>query len=288
MSASDLVPPSASDLVRLSASDLVPPSASDLVRLDVTGAVARLTLARPARHNALVPELVDGLVAALDRIAGASLDALVLAADGRSFSTGGDLAGFAAVPRGERRAYADRLVGGLNRAILALIELPFPTIARVQGPVTGGALGLVLACDLAAMSRTAFLAPYYVAVGFAPDGGWTALLPDRIGTARAREIQLLNRHVGADEAARLGIVTAAVDPEALDPTVDGWLATLAGHEAGAILATRELLMPAEATARVAARLAAEKARFLDMVDEAAVDAGLARFLNAPRIQKVEP
>lgn len=257
-------------------------SGGDLVRLTVDGAVARVTLARPERHNALVPDLVDGLVAALDAVAGASLGALVLAAEGRSFSTGGDVAGFAAVPRRERRAYAERVVGGLHGAILALLDLPFPTIVRVQGPVTGGSVGLVLAADLAVMSEAAFLAPYYGAVGFAPDGGWTTLLPERIGAARAGAILLTNRHVGAVEAARLGIVTDAVAADQLDAVLDERLAALLACDPGTAMAARELLMPPERRDAVITGLAREKARFLDMIDTEAVETGMRRFLEARR------
>jgi 2-(1,2-epoxy-1,2-dihydrophenyl)acetyl-CoA isomerase len=84
----------------------------------------------------------------------------VLRGAGRHFSTGGDVARFAeAVAAGEGRAYAERVVGGLNRAILRLAALPCPVIAQVQGALTGGALGLVLAADLVSMDRAPSSSP---------------------------------------------------------------------------------------------------------------------------------
>jgi 2-(1,2-epoxy-1,2-dihydrophenyl)acetyl-CoA isomerase len=159
-----------------------------LTQLQFDGPVARLTLNRPARHNSLVPALTDSLNAELLRVAETpAVRILVLQAAGASFSTGGDVAGFYAQPRDRRRAYAEMLVGGLNAAILQLLNLPFPVISRVHGPVTGGSLGFLLASDLVAITPEAFIQPYYTQVGFSPDGGWTAMLPDRIGIARTRE-----------------------------------------------------------------------------------------------------
>ena len=144
-----------------------------LVRQARDGDVAIVTLNRPARHNALVPELLTALLAALDDVAAGDAAALVLASEGRSFSTGGDLRGFLE-HRESIGAYADLLVGLLNDVILALYRLPFPTVCAVSGQVCGGSLGLLLACDRVVMQQDAGIAPWYRAVGFSPDGGWTA------------------------------------------------------------------------------------------------------------------
>lgn len=243
--------------------------------LDIVDGVARLTLNRPERHNSLVPALLDSLNADLDRIAGhREIRAVVLQASGRSFSTGGDVAGFHAVPRGQRRAYAEGLVGSLNRAILALLHLPVPVIGRIHGPVTGGSLGLLLACDLTAITPQAFIQPYYTQVGFSPDGGWTAMLPARIGVQRAREIQLLNQRVAAEKALQLGLVTTCVEADMLDSTIEGWLEKLKTMQPASIASTRALL-----SADCAAGLDAELRNFLDLIDGEEAEAGMTRFLN---------
>lgn len=243
--------------------------------LDIADGVARLTLNRPERHNSLVPALLDSLNADLDRIAGdRSIRALVLQASGRSFSTGGDIAGFHAVPRGQRRAYAEGLVGSLNRAILALSRLPIPVIGRIHGPLTGGSLGLMLACDLVAITQQAFIQPYYTQVGFSPDGGWTAMLPARIGAQRACEIQLLNQRISAQEALQLGLVTACVETDMLDATIEGWLEKLKAMQPASVASTKALL-----AADCAAGLDAELRNFLDLIDREDTEAGMIRFLN---------
>lgn len=253
----------------------------ELVRLEVADGVARLTLDRPERHNALVPALLDDLLRHLEAIHDdTGVRAVVLAAAGRSFSTGGDVRAFHDRTDAELPAYADGLVGRLNRAILALMDLPQPVLARVQGPVTGGALGLVLAADLAAAAPSAFFAPYYVTVGFAPDGGWTAILPERIGVHRAREIQLLNRRVAAAEAATLGLVTEVVAEDRLDARIAEWLAILDGHVAGGVRAARRGLLADGRRAAYAAGLDAERRAFLAEIGRPEVRRGMARFLDA--------
>lgn len=242
--------------------------------LDITDGVARLTLNRPERHNSLVPALLDSLNTDLDRIAAnKDIRAVVLQAAGRSFSTGGDVAGFQAVPRGERRAYAETLVGSLNRAILALLGLPIPVIGRVHGPLTGGALGFLLACDLVVITPQAFIQPYYTEVGFSPDGGWTAMLPARIGAQQAREIQLLNRRITALEAVQLGLATTLAEPNSLDSTIEGWLLELRSKQPCSVACTKRLLAQ-----DCAAGLLAEQRAFLDQIDSAEAEAGMVRFL----------
>lgn len=250
----------------------------DLVLLQRSGPVATLTLNRPDRHNALVPELMDALVEAIAGLAKEPPSVLVLRGAGRSFSTGGDVAAFAALPRGARRHYAAGLVGCLNAAILALLDLPCPVIARLHGPVTGGSCGLIFASDLVAMGPRAFLQPYYVDVGFSPDGGWTALLPERIGSARAGAVQLLNRRIGPEEALELGLAQAVSDEGGIDTVIETWTATLAGKVGPSLAATRALLMSPERRRSIAESLERERQSFLDLIETDETEAGMARFL----------
>lgn len=253
-------------------------TAEPLVLLEISNGVARITLNRPRRHNSLVPELIAELNGALAEVRKHDLAAVVLSGAGKSFSTGGDVAAFHAVPRGKRRVYAETLVGGLHEAILTLLDTPMPVIARVHGPVTGGSLGFVLAADLVAISSSAFIAPYYVDVGFSPDGGWTALLPERIGTARAREIQLLNRHISADAAVAYGIATEMVAVEQIDRVIEGWIDTIKTKVPSSLRATRALLLPPERRAEIAGKLRRELDCFLDQIESGEADAGMAKFL----------
>ena len=114
--------------------------------------VARLTLSRPPL-NVLTPALIDGLGAAFRELgADPALRVVVLEGAGRAFSAGVDVAAM----RGLDTAGARTLIEALRTTVSALEEVPVPTLARLHGHVLGGALELVLACDLrvaAASSR---------------------------------------------------------------------------------------------------------------------------------------
>lgn len=243
--------------------------------------IARITLDRPARHNALVPELVAKLNRDIAAAASASPRALVLTGAGRSFSTGGDIRGFLdhAGDADALRAYAHDLVGALNEAILALLRFPAPVIARVNGPVTGGSVGLVLAADLVAMSETAFIQPYYAEVGFCPDGGWTALMPERAGTAKALDAQYLNRRILPAEAVSLGLATQVAAPDALDAVVDGWCAEMAQKSFATLAVARARIWDEERIAAVARRLAAERHHFVELVAQPDTIARMRSFVG---------
>lgn len=254
-------------------------SAGALTAFTAADGIGLITLNRPHRHNSLVPELLESLNRDIAIAAGAGLKALVLRANGRSFSTGGDVAAFFETAASERGAYAGRIVGALNRAILALLDLNVPVVGRVHGPVTGGSLGLVLACDLVAVTPAAFFQPYYVDLGFSPDGGWSAILPDRIGAAKAGMVQLLNRRISAAEAIEWGIATALVEPGELDSTIATWLETLATKVPSALACTKARLMPPERRAALAAGLEAERRSFVAQITNTAAHEGMARFLR---------
>ena len=255
------------------------PMSAGLVLLDREGDVARVTLNRPERHNSLVPDLMEALNAALDALLAAPPRVLVLAGAGRSFSTGGDVRAFADVPRSERRAYAADLVGALNAAILKLVVLPCPVVARVHGAVTGGSAGFLFAADLVVMAKEAFLQPFYVDVGFSPDGGWTALLPERIGAARAGEIQMLNQRLDAERARALGLASLVCDAQDLDLALKTVVSRLLGKSPESLSATKALLWPFERRAALAAGLARELESFLDLIDRPETEAGMQRFLE---------
>lgn len=250
-----------------------------LVLTAIDNGVARITLNRPARRNALVPALLADLGAALEALRPGDLTAVVIAGAGKTFSSGGDVAGFAAHEGLALQDYARRTVSLLNRAILNLLALPVPVIARLQGFVTGGAAGLVFASDFVAMADDAFIAPYYVDVGFSPDGGWTALLPERIGAARAAEIQLSNRHIHADEAFRLGLATHVIREAMLDETITNLIAALNVKSARSIAGTKRLLMNQDRRREIERGFERELDAFIETIALPETAPGMRRFLR---------
>lgn len=247
------------------------------------GPVATLTLRRPERHNSLVPELLRDLLAVLDHVAADDqARAVVLAAEGPSFSTGGDVREFARRDGEELVRYADEVVGLLNEAVLRLLRLDLPVVAAVHGPVTGGSLGLVLASDIVLVSPDASFAPWYTAVGYGPDGGWTALLPHRIGTARASAVQILNETVSASDAVAWGLAHRIED----DVRKAAHDAALRAAGQRAVVVTKRLLnadahahLHADGPSGIAARLDAERHAFVAQIATPEAREGMTAFLG---------
>jgi 2-(1,2-epoxy-1,2-dihydrophenyl)acetyl-CoA isomerase len=158
--------------------------------------------------------------------------------------------------------------------------MPVPVITRLQGGVTGGSAGLVFAADLVAMDRAAFIQPYYSEMGFGPDGGWTALLRERITPAKAFAIQALNRRISADEALELGLADRLSAREELDDVVGQWLDALSVKSVGSVKATKRLLRSDSAIARMGTLLDAERREFLELIAQPDTARRMEAFLGA--------
>ncbi len=252
---------------------------SPLVQLQRHGPVVVLSLQRPERHNALIPELLEDLLAALSAPDCRSAGALVLRAEGRSFSTGGDVLGFQQ-QRHNIETYANRLVGMLNDAILAIYTLPLPTVCAINGTLTGGALGLALACDRVVMHAQASITPWYNTVGFSPDGGWTALLPGIIGRQQAAHWLHTNASHDAATCQQLGLVHEVVNSDC-DAAALAWAQRSAGRQADSNSATCRLLRgDAEGLRR---GLEAEREAFVRQIQTAQAQAGIDEFLRSKSV-----
>ncbi|MFW6448415.1 MAG: enoyl-CoA hydratase/isomerase family protein [Halobacteriota archaeon] len=249
-------------------------TAKRFVDVERTGPVEVLTIDRAERHNSLVPtvlsQLDDAARSAFDR---EDCRAVVLESAGPSFSTGGDVR--AIYEHRDDAAYANRLVGGLNDVIVTFLRAPVPVVVSVDGQVTGGSLGLLLGGDVVYLDPSATITPYYATVGFSPDGGWTAILPELIGRRRTAEILATDRAIQPDEAVAWGLASAVVeDPDARARSVAADIATGAP---GAISTAMALLEPDPAT--TAARLERERRRFVEQVQTEEALAGMEAFLG---------
>ena len=250
-------------------------SANDLVLTQVDGAVATITLNRPERHNSLVPELLQAFLAAMDTCESEStVRALVLRAKGESFSTGGDLKGFLD-NADEIESYSSELVGLLNACIVRLYDSRLPSIAAVDGQVTGGSLGFVLGSDVAIVTERASFTPYYVEVGFSPDGGWGTLLPQLIGSNRASAVQLLNQTITALQAVDWGLAAAYTESESLDDAVAQLAGELIRKRADSVACTRKLLRPHD----LEMRLEQERRAFVRQICTDDAIQGIREFLG---------
>ena len=250
---------------------------SGLVLLDARDTVATLTLNRPERHNSLVPELLREMLTALDDLcARAELRAVVLQANGRSFSTGGDVKAFYD-HRDQIEDYAREIVGWLNQVIVAMVRLPAPIVAAVHGIVTGGSLGLVLASDIVLVAPEASFTPYYAVVGFSPDGGWTAMLPEIIGRRRAAEVLLLNETIGAEQAVAWGIANRIVAADRIHAEARAVADAIAQKKVFSVRQTKSLMW-GDGDA-LSARLEAERQHFVQQIVTPEAQQGMCDFLQ---------
>ena len=251
-----------------------------LVRLAAAAGVATVTLARPSMRNALVPEMLLDLCVALET-AGRREDVrcLLLQADGADFSIGPDLRRLAREMSGPGlQAYAAELAGLLNQAMLTLMRLTQPVVARVHGRVEGLALGLVLAADVVIAGEDARFTAGQPGAGLAPGGGWTALLPRLAGARRAGAGLLLEREIGAREARDWGVVTELAPAAGLDAHAAAAARRIAQASPAAMRNAKRTLLGDLADAEAA--LEAERLRFVEATCEAEARERVDRFLRA--------
>jgi enoyl-CoA hydratase/carnithine racemase len=186
------------------------------IRLDKLGHVARLTLARPERANALNAAMLGEIGQALDALErDADVRALVVTGAGTAFSSGFDLK-----EQMERRPYGVADWQPLLRkdfdTIMRFWHCPRPTIAAVRGPCLAGACELALACDMTIASEDAFFGEPELKFGA---GIVAMILPWLVGPKVAKEIILLGEdRIGAARARELGIVNRVVPAERLEET----------------------------------------------------------------------
>ncbi len=175
--------------------------------------VLTLALARPERRNAIDAELAAALRDAFEAAADdPAVRAVILTGEGKAFSAGGDLSRFERDwdPR-EFRHDSHRLT-----QLVSLVErLEKPTVAAVNGVATGAGTQLALACDVRLMAAGARFVYREGRLGIIPSHGGVTRLVKLIGLARARDVLLGGEEVSSEEALRLGLVTAVVEPEAL-------------------------------------------------------------------------
>ncbi len=186
--------------------------------------VVTLTLQRPETLNALSPALFVELRSLIDALAAEAetVAAVVLRGAGRSFSAGNDLKAIAA---GERAPSATFQAETID----AIVALPQPTIAVVQGHCYTGALELALACDFIIAAESAKFADTHGKWGMTPTWGLSQRLPRRIGTAKAKEIMFTGRVISGTEAATIGLANRCVPDDQLDAAVDEITAAIAAN-----------------------------------------------------------
>jgi 2-(1,2-epoxy-1,2-dihydrophenyl)acetyl-CoA isomerase len=207
------------------------------IRLELVGSVAELRLCRPERHNALDPTMVAELMAALDAAESASVRALLICADGRSFCSGRDLSD-ARPAEEDAKAILQSL---FNPMVERIATFPAPSIAAVQGAALGVGLGIALACDLVLACSEARLGSPFARIGAVLDSGAHAGLVRRIGAHRTLELVYTGRLLDGDEAAAWGLVNRVLPAEELELAARELATTIAAGPTSALLASKRIV-----------------------------------------------
>jgi enoyl-CoA hydratase len=175
------------------------------------GAVAVLTLNRPAKLNALNSDLLASMMEVLDRIElSPAIRAVVITGAGRAFSAGADVTAFQqAVEGGPAHAVTNFMRPG-QRMTRRVEAFPKPIISAVNGLAFGGGCELVESTHIALAADTASFCKAEINIGIIPTFGGTQRLPRNIGRKAAIELILSGRIFDAAEAARLGLVNRVV------------------------------------------------------------------------------
>lgn len=195
------------------------------VEYELQNGIARVTINRPDRRNAMSFEVMQTLCQLLDSIGGdESARVVVLTGAGeKAFSAGADLGGMSS---GTSAVDAHKARGLLADVFRGLWRLEKPTIARVRGFALAGGFGLAMACDFVIASANAKFGTPEIDVGLWPYMITVPLLramPQRV----ALELMATGRRVDASEAARIGFVNRVVPNDELDDVVDKFAANLA-------------------------------------------------------------
>ena len=207
-------------------------SAEPTVHYTSVDGLAHLVLNRPAQLNAMTPEMVDEIRAAVASAATDGSRVLLISAAGRGFCAGRDIAG--AEPGQEDGG--EVLAGIFNPLMQQVADLPFPTIAAVQGACLGTGLGLALACDVVLAADNAKFGSPFGKIGAVFDSGGHKVFVERLGTAVTFDLIYSGRFLSGAEAAALGLVSRVVPADELASTATAYAAALAS---GPVLAFAE-------------------------------------------------
>lgn len=198
------------------------------------GRVGLIRLDRPRALNALNQQLLEEVVAAATAFDGdESIGAIVLTGSDRAFAAGADIKEMAGRTYGE--IVQERWMSGWD----AIADLATPTIAAVSGLALGGGCELAMMCDLIIASDTAQFGQPEVRLGLIPGLGGSQRLTRAIGKAKAMDLILTGRSIGAEEAERWGLVSRVVPADALVGTALEIGATIAAYSRPVVRAAKD-------------------------------------------------
>lgn len=209
------------------------------VRLEVDRERAEIVLDRPGKRNALTPEMLDELAAAIAEVADSDARAVVLRGAGeKAFCVGADIDRFSALS--PVQMWRDWTARG-HRVFDALAGLRIPTVAVVHAAAFGGGLEIAMACDFRIIAAEATVGLPEVGLGTVPGWGGTGRLTELVGRARAKELVLARRTLTGTEAYGWGLASEAPDASEVDSAVGHLVARLCDGAPIAVQLAKQLI-----------------------------------------------
>lgn len=212
------------------------------VLCDYHDGVATITLNRPDRLNSFNDAMHDAIAAFLDRLEQqADLRVLLITGRGRAFCAGQDQGDRVPLPPGQKRDMGAALERYYKPLVLRLRALPAPVVCAMNGLAVGVGATVVLACDIVIAAESAYFMQGFTKLGLMPDGGATQFLPQRIGTARAMDLCLLNDKLSASDAQQWGLISRCVPDADFEQQTSALVKRLAGAATRAVVLTKRAI-----------------------------------------------
>lgn len=215
-------------------------SEEQAVLFSMDGAVARITLNRPEKRNALNDAIIAGIKQGLRKAAGdENVRAIVISGAGKDFCSGADLSALQKMV-GASVAENSEDARSLMELLLLIRQVPVPVVAAVTGRALAGGCGLATACDLVLASTSARFGYPEVRIGFVP-AMVMAILRRNVSEKRAFELITRGDEIGAGQAKEIGLVNHVFSGETFAADVDAYMKRFEQLSKQAIALTKGLL-----------------------------------------------
>ncbi len=243
--------------------------------VDVADHVATITVNRPDKRNALNAAVRREIIEALDHFSSEDNARVIVitGAGDKAFIAGADINEFA-----ERTPVEQRAVMAGRRIFDEIAGFAKPVIAMINGFALGGGCEVALACDVRVAARSAKLGQPEIKLGIIPGGGGTQRLPRMVGLGTAMRLILTGELIGAEEAARLGLVDVLVDDAELRTRTYEIAREMAAHSPLTLRLAKAALRSSEEMP-LAAGLAFERELFITAFGSNDKREGVAAFLE---------
>nr|WP_314438922.1 enoyl-CoA hydratase [uncultured Brevundimonas sp.] len=216
---------------------------SEHIRTELSDGVLSVTLNRADKKNAITQAMYAALSDAMERAKGDdAIRAVLLRAEGDSFSAGNDIGDFIAIGSQTEKPFDMSVF----RYLKSLADLDKPLVAAVKGRAVGIGLTMLLHCDLVVVADDALLSVPFVNLALAPEAASSLLLPAAIGHQRAFELFALGEVIDGKTALAWGLANRAVPSGEVDAAAVELAAKVAARAPNSIRKTKRLMRDAEA------------------------------------------